>query len=70
MTTMDDYTDDKLQQSPAKLVELAISLLFDAYILKVGQEPTSDHEVYALSCLENAIQGAEEAFELLGGDHG
>jgi hypothetical protein len=65
-----DFTDDRLQESPTRLLEVAISLLHEAYALRLMQEITTDHEVYAMVCLENSIQGAEEAFELLGGDHG
>jgi hypothetical protein len=67
---MTDFTDDKLQESPSKLLELAISLLQEAYGLRLEREVGNDHETYAIACLENSIQMAEEAFELLGGDYG
>ena len=63
-----NYQNDVALDSPTKLLELAISLLHEAYALKAMQDPDSNHEVYGMAILEKTIEAAEEVYELFGGD--
>ena len=64
---MGEFTDDKLTDNPANLVEVALSLLVDAHALIGGEGVISEQDVYVIACLEQAVDAAESALELLEG---
>lgn len=65
---MGEFTDDKLTDNPANLVEVALSLLVDAHALIVGEGIISEQDVYVAACLEQAVDAACSALELLTGE--